>query len=41
MLTSRDFLIGVVAGVAAVYVYHHFVNPLPGPNLAAHRKMGG
>lgn len=27
---SSQFVWGVAAGVAGVYVYHHFVRPLPG-----------
>jgi len=27
---SSQFVWGMVAGVAAVYAYHHFVKPLPG-----------
>ena len=31
MLTSKDFYVGIIAGVILVYAYHHFVNPLPAP----------
>lgn len=41
MLTDQRFLIGVAAGVLAAYLYHHFVKPLPGPNVAARRVTGG
>lgn len=27
---SRQFVWGVVAGVAGVYVFHRFVKPIPG-----------
>ena len=27
---SSQFVWGMVAGVAVVYAYHHFVKPLPG-----------
>jgi hypothetical protein len=40
VLTSKDFLVGFAAGVAACYLYHHFAKPLPGPNVAARRQMG-
>ena len=30
MLTSRDFYIGIVAGVLIVFAYHKFVSPIPG-----------
>jgi thymidylate synthase len=30
MFRSGDFWIGVVAGVAVVFLYHHFVAPVPG-----------
>jgi hypothetical protein len=40
-LTNPTFLTGVVAGVVLVWAYHNYVNPMPGPNKAARRKMGG
>ena len=30
MLRSGDFWIGVIAGVVVVFLYHHFVAPVPG-----------
>ena len=27
---NKQILIGMALGIAAVYLYHHFVNPLPG-----------
>lgn len=41
MLTDKRFVTGVVAGLVGLYVFHHFVRPLPGPNVAARRQMGG
>ena len=35
MLTNRDFLIGVLVGVAAVWVMHNKVRALPGAKAAA------
>jgi hypothetical protein len=32
------FYTGVVVGVVAVYVVHHWVMPMPGPNTAAKRS---
>jgi hypothetical protein len=34
MLRSGDFWVGVIAGAAVVWVYHHFVSPLPAPKGA-------
>ena len=30
MLRSGDFWIGVIAGMGAVFAYHHFISPVPG-----------
>ena len=32
---SKEFWIGAIVGIVAVYAYHHFVSPLPSP------KTGG
>lgn len=37
MTRVGGFWTGVVVGVAAVYVFHHWVMPMPGPNSAAKR----
>lgn len=34
------FWTGIIVGVTTVYVFHHFVSPLPGPNAAAKRSGG-
>ena len=30
LLSNRAFVYGVVAGIIGVYVWHHYVQPLPG-----------
>lgn len=40
VLTDRRFLAGIVVGLAVVYAYHHFVNPLPGTNKSPAAKRG-
>jgi hypothetical protein len=32
-----NFWTGVILGVVGVYVFHHYVTPLPGPNSAMKR----
>ena len=31
MFTTKEFYGGLVVGIVAVYLYHHFVSPLPAP----------
>lgn len=30
-IQHKGFIWGAVVGVAGVYLYHHFIHPLPGP----------
>lgn len=36
-----NFWTGILVGVAGVYVFHHWVSPMPGPNSAAKRQASG
>jgi len=35
-----NFTTGVIVGILGVYVFHHWLMPLPGPNSAAKRSGG-
>lgn len=35
-----NYWTGVLTGVVAVWLFHHFVQPMPGPNTAAKRGAG-
>lgn len=41
LVTDTRFLMGLAAGVAAVWLVHHYLVPLPGPNNALRRSAGG
>lgn len=30
MVKKHGFIVGIVVGVAGVWMYHHFIHPLPG-----------
>lgn len=30
MVKKHGFLVGIIVGMGGVWVYHHFVHPLPG-----------
>jgi len=36
-MVRMNFWTGILFGVVGVWAFHHFVSPVPGPNVAAKR----